>query len=97
MCTEDKFHALERRMDDAEEEIVGIKSDVAEIKRSLNDGFKDMRTMLGQLTVERKEWSTWLRETLTKSVKIIGIIVLFACGITQVGKLTSVLIENLCK
>lgn len=84
-------------MDDAEEEIVGIKSDVAEIKRSLNDGFKDMRTMLGQLTVERREWSTWLRETLTKSVKIIGIIVLFACGITQVGKLTSVLIENLCK
>lgn len=84
-------------MDVAEDEIVGIKSDVAEIKRSLNDGFKDMRTMLGQLTTERKEWSIWLRETLTKSVKIIGIIILFACGITQVGKLSSVLIEHLCK
>lgn len=84
-------------MDVAEDEIVSIKSDVTEIKHSLNDGFKDMRTMLGQLTTERKEWSIWLRETLTKSVKIIGIIILFACGITQVGKLSSVLIEHLCK
>ncbi len=97
MCTEDKFHALERRMDDAENEIVTIKGDINEIKHSLSDGFEDMRNLLSQLVSERKEWSGWLRDTLTKTVKIAGAIILFACGITQVGRIASVIIEHWTK
>ena len=82
MCTEEKFHALERR-------VAAIETDMSEVKASLERGFAEMKSMLAQYADERKLWSEWLRHTLTQALKIVGFIILAACGINQIGKVAA--------
>ena len=82
MCTEEKFHALERR-------VAAIETDMSEVKVSLEKGFSEMKSMLAQYADERKLWSEWLRHALSKALKIVGFIILAACGINQIGKVAA--------
>ena len=76
MCTEEKFHALERR-------VQGLDDRLRAVEVTVTAGFGDLKTELGRLYGERAEWSAWLRANIGRALKWAGVIILSACGINQ--------------
>lgn len=78
MCTEEKFHALARKVEN-------IDNRLKLVETTITEGFSGLKAELGRLYDERAKWSAWLRDNLGRALKWIGIIVLAACGINQVS------------
>ena len=76
MCTEEKFHMLERRVE-------GMDDRLRAVEATVTAGFGDLKAELGRLYGERAEWSAWLRANIGRALKWAGVIILSACGINQ--------------
>lgn len=76
MCTEEKFHALERRVERMDDRLRAVEATVTA-------GFGDLKSELGRLYAERAKWSEWMRENIGHVLKWAGVIILSACGINQ--------------
>ena len=87
MCSEEKFHALERRVGSIDERVIKIET-------TLETKFTEISNQLQILIDERARWSEWLRHALGKAMKITGIIVLGACGINQVSKIVQIFVNH---
>lgn len=87
MCTEEKFHALERKVGSIDERVIKIET-------TLETKFDEISNQLQVLIDERSKWSEWLRHALGKALKLVGVIILAACGINQVGKIIQILMAR---
>lgn len=87
MCTEEKFHALERKVGSIDDRVIKIET-------TLETKFDEISNQLQILIDERSKWSEWLRHALGKALKLTGAIVLGACGINQVGKIIQLIMTN---
>lgn len=84
MCTEEKFHALERKVGSIDERVIKIET-------TLETKFDEISSQLQILIDERSKWSEWLRHALGKALKLTGAIVLGACGINQISKIVQLI------
>ncbi len=87
MCTEEKFHALERRVGSIEQRVIKIET-------TIDTKFDEIGGQLQILIDERTKWSEWLRHALGKALRLIGVIVLAACGINQIGKIAQLILNR---
>ena len=87
MCTEEKFHALERKVGSIDERVIKIET-------TLETKFDEISNQLQVLIDERSKWSEWLRHALGKALKLVGMIILAACGINQIGKIVQILMAR---
>lgn len=87
MCTEEKFHALERKVSSIEERVIKVET-------TIEAKFDEVSGQLKILIDERTKWSDWLRHALGKALRLIGVIVLAACGINQIGKIVQLILNR---
>lgn len=85
MCTEEKFHALERKVGSIDERVIKIET-------TIDTKFDEIGAQLQTLIDERKQWSDWLRHALGKALRLVAVIILAACGINQASKIVSAII-----
>ena len=74
---------LSGRVDKLERQMVEVQAVQKQMRSELQQGFADLKTQIGQIYEEKKEWSKWLRENLPKAGKWLGkwIVILTAAAI----------------
>lgn len=74
---------LSGRVDKLEKQMIEVQAVQKEMRSELQQGFADLKTQIGQIYEEKKEWSKWLRENLPKAGKWLGkwIVILTAAAI----------------
>lgn len=87
MCTEEKFHALARKVEN-------IDNRLKVVETSITEGFSGLKAELVRLYDERAKWSAWLRDNLGRALKWLGLIVLSACGINQISSIVRLFLTN---
>lgn len=89
------FEALDKRVDALETQVAVINSTQNQMREEMHEGFTDLKTHLGEIYGERREWSTWLRMNLPVVGKWVAkwiiIITLAAIGVNNLPNLIKAL------
>ena len=81
MCDESAFHKLVSRVDELEKKMAVMESTQTAMRQEMKDGFADLKTQIGNIYEERKEWSKWMRENLPKAAKWVGKWIVILTGV----------------
>ena len=81
MCDESAFHKLVSRVDELEKIMAVMESTQTAMRQEMKDGFTDLKTQIGNIYEERKEWSKWMRENLPKAAKWVGKWIVILTGV----------------
>ena len=81
MCDESAFHKLVSRVDELEKKMAVMESTQTAMRQEMKDGFTDLKTQIGNIYEERKEWSKWMRENLPKAAKWVGKWIVILTGV----------------
>ena len=81
MCDESAFHKLVSRVDELEMKMAVMESTQTAMRQEMKDGFTDLKTQIGNIYEERKEWSKWMRENLPKAAKWVGKWIVILTGV----------------
>lgn len=100
MCDEEKFHALETRVDSVENRLTKVETSLSDMRSECQRGFASIEKNVDRiydqnkhLYEEKARWGSWARDNLGRAFYWIGIIVLAACGITQATSIIKLFIK----
>lgn len=72
---------LAERVDKLEKQMVEVQAIQKQMRSELQQGFADLKTQIGNIYEERKEWSKWMRENLPKAAKWVGKWIVILTGV----------------
>ena len=99
MCDRAHFAALEARLDQTEDRLIRVETDLAGTRKVVEDGFADVKTQLGQIYAEKARWAEWSRNALAAigrwGGRWGGIIILAALGLSSTPAIIKAIADNL--